>query len=230
MVAESAVPPRGAVVPGISLANPQWLAERIADMGISWGTGHSRVSGTLWWCMAASSLIDPITTAYAEGRRPHRPDLEHLECEIRPDGGVERVRPILRDPAADEAVLPETTSLGSNAPAAIGIALRDSVSRIVPAVAEVSGASVASLWAIAADTIGNRALDAGDPEAGTRLAHDVAGRLPLPRFAEVGGRTFVRRISCCLVFEVPGCRMCTSCPKRPNAERDELLAELAARS
>ncbi|WP_373867120.1 (2Fe-2S)-binding protein [Nocardia neocaledoniensis] len=32
-------------------------------------------------------------------------------------------------------------------------------------------------------------------------------------------------MSCCLVYEVPGCQMCTSCPKRPAAERAALLAE-----
>ncbi|MBF6170206.1 (2Fe-2S)-binding protein [Nocardia blacklockiae] len=216
MVAEAVAAAHGAVVPGTMLTRPQWLGERIADMGISWGTGNSRVAGTLWWCMAASSLVDPIATAYAEGRAAALPELEHLRCEIRPDGGVERVLPA--DPVAGAE--PD--------PAAVGPALRNTLGRIIPAVAEVSGAGVASLWAIVADAIGNRALDAGDGEAGARLAREVAGRLPVPRFTDVGARTFVRRISCCLVFEVPGCDMCTSCPKRPAAERRRLLADLAA--
>ncbi|MBF6059823.1 (2Fe-2S)-binding protein [Nocardia terpenica] len=205
----------GAMVPATVLTSPRWLAERIADMGISWGTGDSRVSGTLWWCMAASSLIDPIVTAYATRRRAPSPELDHLLCEIRPDGGVERVLPLPGDVPQD--------------PAEVGRALRKSLARIIPAVAEVSGASVASLWAVVADAIGNRALDAGDAEAGSRLAGEVAGRLPVPRFTDVGGRTFVRRISCCLVFEAPGCQMCTSCPKRPPAQRHAMLTELAAR-
>ncbi|WP_024805669.1 (2Fe-2S)-binding protein [Nocardia sp. BMG51109] len=251
MVAESAVSARAAMVPGTALTNPQWLGERIADMGISWGTGNSRVAGTLWWCMAASSLVDPIATAYAEGRPAHVPELEHLRCEIRPDGGVERVLPVDegagQDAAAagtgrvdtvmsprrghsdsgDTAVAPPVPEVADDR--AVGPALRKSLGRIIPAVAEVSGAGVASLWAIVADTIGNRALDAGDAEAGSRLAREVAGRLPVPRFTDIGGRTFVRRISCCLVFEVPGCEMCTSCPKRPPAQRHALLSELAAR-
>ncbi|GAB2687714.1 (2Fe-2S)-binding protein [Nocardia thraciensis] len=214
MVAESAVS-RGAVVPGTMLTRPQWLAERIADMGISWGTGNSRVAGTLWWCMAASSLVDPIATAYAQGRPAYLPELDHLLCEIRPDGGVERVAPVHPESSAAED--------------SVGQALRKTLGRIIPGVAEVSGAGVASLWAVVADAIGNRAIDAGDPEAGARLAREVAGRLPVPRFADIGGRTFVRRISCCLVFEVPGCEMCTSCPKRPAAQRHTMLSELAAR-
>ncbi len=213
MVAEP-VPARGTVVPGTMLTRPQWLSERIADMGISWGTGDSRVSGTLWWCMAASSLVDPIAAAYAEGRAVRFAELEGLRCEVRPDGGIERVLPVEGDDTA-------TTD-------DVGPLLRKTLERIIPAVAEVSGASVASLWAIVADAIGNRALDAGDGEAGTRLGREIAGRLPVPRFVEITPRTFVRRISCCLVFEVPGCDMCTSCPKRPSAERQELLAALAA--
>ncbi|MCU1640760.1 MAG: hypothetical protein JWN03_1035 [Nocardia sp.] len=210
-------PVRMSEVPGTRLLDAQWLGERISEMGISWGTGDSRVSGTLWWCMAASSLVDPIVGAYAHGLPALDPTLERIGCEIRPDGGVERVLP-LAGTAADEA---PTESVGH--------ALRHTLSRVVPVVAEVSGAGVASLWAIVADAIGNRALDAGAQESGALLAREVAGRLPVPRFSDIGGRTFVRRISCCLVFEVPGCEMCTSCPKRPAAQREVLLAELAAR-
>ncbi|MBU3065013.1 (2Fe-2S)-binding protein [Nocardia sp. NEAU-G5] len=206
------------IVPGVALTRPEWLAERIADMGISWGTGDSRVSGTLWWCMAASSLVDPVATAYAEGRPAAAPVLEELRCEVRPDGGIERV--VRGTAAAGHA----------EADAEVGPALRRTLDRVIPVVAEVSGAGAPSLWAIVADAIGNRALDAGDAEAGARLAREVAGRLPVPRFIDVSGRAFVRRTSCCLVFEVPGCQMCTSCPKRPAAERHDLLTELATGS
>ncbi|WP_040809809.1 (2Fe-2S)-binding protein [Nocardia concava] len=238
-----------ALVPGTELVRAEWLAERIADMGISWGTGNSRVSGTLWWCMAASSLVDPIVAAVASGEPAFDPALEHIGLEIRPDGGVERVIPERHHYAvALAATIPamhasdanlaaaEANSAHPEAPSAerctttpVGHALRHTLSRVIPVVAEVSGAGVPSLWAIVADAIGNRALDIGAPEAGARLARDVAGRLPVPRFQDIGGRTFVRRISCCLVFEVPGCEMCTSCPKRPAPQREALLAELAAR-
>ncbi|WP_246023296.1 (2Fe-2S)-binding protein [Nocardia yunnanensis] len=229
-------------MPGTELLRPEWLAERIAEMGISWGTADSRVSGTLWWCMAASSLVDPIVAAVASGQPAFDPALEHLGLEIRADGGVERVIPephayaialgtvAAEGPATDmNCAHPEPHSAACCATAPIGQALRHTLSRVIPIVAEVSGAGVPALWAIVADAIGNRALDIGAAEAGARLARDVAGRLPVPRFQDVGGRTFVRRISCCLVFEVPGCEMCTSCPKRPAPDREARLAELAAR-
>ncbi|WP_040825205.1 (2Fe-2S)-binding protein [Nocardia jiangxiensis] len=236
MVAVSA----GTVVPGVVLTRPEWLAERISDMGISWGTGDTRVSGTLWWCMAASSLIDPVVAAYASGLTAPDMILEHLLCEVRPDGGIERVFPAATsgDSAAGSGSVAdhsredrgsccaEIDPVGAES---VARNLRETLARIIPAVAEVSGAGVAALWAIVADAIGNRAIDAGDAEAGARLAAQVAGRLPVPRFIDIGERTFVRRISCCLVFEVPNCQMCTSCPKRPAAERQELLSALAAR-
>ncbi|MFE3192950.1 (2Fe-2S)-binding protein [Nocardia sp. NPDC059240] len=257
MVAQT--PVSQAQVPGTELLRPQWLAERIADMGISWGTANTRVSGTLWWCMAASSLVDPIVAAVASGQPAFDPALEHISLEVRPDGGVERVIPEPHaytvalaaglippgptpvDLADSPAEVVDSASAGVNCghpephsaacctTTPIGQALRHTLSRVIPVVAEVSGAGVPSLWAIVADAIGNRALDIGAAEAGARLARDVAGRLPVPRFQDVGGRTFVRRISCCLVFEVPGCEMCTSCPKRPAPEREAKLAELAAR-
>lgn len=198
-------------VPGRSLTQPQWLAARIAEMGHSWGTTSPRIAGTLWWCMVASALVEQVARAYAQGQPAVEPVLDRFDCEIRPDGGVERIHVLAApDPAAEP-----------------GAALRETLAAVIGPVAEVSGAGVPALWAIVADAVGNRALDAGDAEAGSRLAAEIGAKLPKPRFVEVGGRTFVKRISCCLVYEVPNCEMCTSCPKRPAAERAALLEELA---
>lgn len=199
-------------VPGRTLTQPDWLAARIAEMGHSWGTTSPRIAGTLWWCMVASALVEQIARAYARDERAVEPVLDHFDCEVRPDGGVERIH-VLAEP--DEVTEP-------------GTALRETLAAVIGPVAEVSGAGVPALWAIVADAVGNRALDAGSPDAGARLATEIGGKLPTPRFVEVGGRTFVKRISCCLVYEVPNCEMCTSCPKRPSAEREAMLEKLAA--
>ncbi|MFD3593601.1 (2Fe-2S)-binding protein [Nocardia sp. NPDC058640] len=195
-------------VAGRLLADPAWVSARIAEMSRSWGTETPRVGGTLWWCMVASALVDQITTAYASGRPAPIATLDGLECEVRPDGGVERVH-----------------FRGKSPEAAVGTALRETLTTVIMQVAAVSGAGIPALWAIVADAIGNRALDAGAPEAGTKLAAEIGAKLPAPRFITVGTRTFVKRISCCLVYGVPGCEMCTSCPKRPSAERTALLAQ-----
>ncbi|MFC9896484.1 (2Fe-2S)-binding protein [Nocardia sp. NPDC127579] len=216
----------GGPVPGSALTQPEWLAARIAEMGESWGTTVPRVAGTLWWCMAASALVEQSARAYAQHRPAPAPALDRLHCEVRPDGGIERIH--IRTGAVP-ADLPDDDA-GWSHRAEAAAALRATLAALVPVVAAVSGAGVPSLWAIVADAAGNRALDAGDPQAGARLAADVGGKLPVPRFVEINGRTFVRRISCCLVFEVPGCQMCTSCPKRPAAEREALLGGLATGS
>ncbi|WP_235211216.1 (2Fe-2S)-binding protein [Nocardia brasiliensis] len=198
-------------VPGRTLTEPQWLAARIAEMGHSWGTTSPRIAGTLWWCMVASALVEQVARAYAHGQPAVEPVLDRFDCEVRPDGGVERIHVLAEPDAAAEP----------------GVALRETLAAVIGPVAEVSGAGVPALWAIVADAVGNRALDAGDGAAGARLAAAIGGKLPIPRFVEIGGRTFVKRISCCVVYEVPGCEMCTSCPKRPAAERTAMLERLA---
>ncbi|MGS2805227.1 (2Fe-2S)-binding protein [Nocardia sp. MW-W600-9] len=205
-------------VPGRLLTDPTWVSARIGEMSRVWGTETPRVGGTLWWCMVASALVDQITAAYTAGVPAPIPALDELDCEIRPDGGVERVR--FRSTVALAAAAD-----GAAAAEAVGAALRETLTAVILQVAAVSGAGVPALWAVVTDAIGNRALDAGAPEAATRLAGEVGSRLLAPRFVTVGDRTFVRRLSCCLVYEVPGCQMCTSCPKRPAAERAALLAQ-----
>jgi ferric iron reductase protein FhuF len=115
--------------------------------------------------------------------------------------------------------------------------LRASLAAVVGAVAEAGGVRERPLWAIAADSLANRLLDlgraAGDPAAATAraraLAEAIGAPLPAPRYEDVGGARFTRRASCCLLYELPSGSMCTSCPRRPPAERRALL-ERAARS
>lgn len=277
-------------VPGRMLTDPDWLTARIAEMGRSWGTGAARVGGTLWWCMVASALVEPVARAYAAGERAPLARLDRIGCDVRSDGGVDRIvftgptdivgeaagpnaeagDDLARSGGTSTAVHADREDHGRSGDAtreragsiedlvpgggtqpcgdgfhdveaavvdqdrsvparsAAGTALHDTLAAVIAQIAAVSGARQPALWAVVADAIGNRAIDAGVPEAGTRLAAEIGGKLPAPRFVEIGDRTFVRRISCCLVYEAPGCEMCTSCPKRPSAEREQLLARMAA--
>lgn len=202
-------------VAGAALVRPDRLRADIATLGRSWGTADPRVAGTLWWYMAASVLVEQVVRTVAAGRSMPVPALDRLECAMRPDGSVERIH-VSGDAATVESE-----------PRLLAAALRETVDALVAAVAEASGARVAALWAITADALGNRALDAGSPQVAVTLADEIGGKLPVPRFVEVEGRTFVRRVSCCLIHEVPTCRMCAGCPKRPPAERLSILRELA---
>ncbi|MEV0360952.1 (2Fe-2S)-binding protein [Nocardia sp. NPDC050697] len=240
-------------VGGAALRDPAWVTARITEMGRSWGTGSCRAAGTLWWCMVASALVQPVVRAYAAQSAVPTVELDRITCPVRADGGVETVHFPADPPAAalasgaaqagdaalaltgtaptgtgpvERAQSPHAANGRASDTRAAAHALRASLASVIATVAQASGAGIPALWAVVADAIGNRAIDAGAAAIAPALAHDVGGKLPTPRFQEVAGRTFVKRISCCLVFEAPGCAMCTSCPKRPAAEREQLLTAL----
>ncbi|NKY60872.1 (2Fe-2S)-binding protein [Nocardia flavorosea] len=108
-------------------------------------------------------------------------------------------------------------------------ALRATVATVIDRLAAVSGVRAPALWAVVTDVVASWAVDARAPEIGQWLAAELGPALPAPRFVDVAGRTFVRRASCCLVYEAPSCEKCVSCPKRPPAERAALLADYARR-
>ncbi|MGW5754333.1 (2Fe-2S)-binding protein [Nocardia rhamnosiphila] len=211
-------------VSGRMLTDESWLAARIADLGASWRTDSMRVSATLWWCMTASALVEQVVRALAQRRPIPAPTLDRLLLTLRADGTVERVE---IDAAgwhvagADSGI--ETTE------ADIAGALRETLTMVIDRLTAVSGVRGPALWAVVTDVVGSWAVDAGQPPIGRRLAEAVGTALPEPRFVEVAGRTFVRRASCCLVYEAPGCEKCVSCPKRRPHEREALLADYARR-
>ena len=59
------------------------------------------------------------------------------------------------------------------------------------------------------------------------LAAAIGPPLPMPRYVDVAGARFTQRASCCLMVELPGGALCTSCPGRKPAERLALLKQAA---
>ncbi len=108
---------------------------------------------------------------------------------------------------------------------------------MVDAVAAAGGMRPRPLWAIAADSLANRLLALGralgEEHRVTALAAPLAAAvgppLPAPRYVDVAGVRFTRRVSCCLLYRLPPEPLCTSCPRRPAAERAVLLEDTAAR-
>ncbi|WP_328397227.1 (2Fe-2S)-binding protein [Nocardia sp. NBC_00416] len=219
-------------VHGPMLADDAWLAARIADLNTSWGTDSPRVGGTLWWCTTASALVEQVVRAVAQDLPLPAPTLDRLVLTLRADGTVERVGihdgvPDVARPAAVGAhpAAAETTATVTD----IGVALRETLTTVIDRLTAVSGVREPALWAVVTDALASWAVDAGQPPVGRRLAEAIGAALPAPRFVEVAGRTFVRRVSCCLVYEAPGCEKCVSCPKRRPEEREALLADYARR-
>jgi ferric iron reductase protein FhuF len=211
------LPPAGAVsVPAASLADPMWTAEVLARRAPAQGTADLRVLATVWWYSVSSVLLTPPLAGLVTGL-PLSARLEDLTVSVLPG--------LL--PGAAVAAGPGSADLAAD--------LRASIAAVVAAVAEAGGMAERPLWAIAADSLANRLLvlgqAVGDVGRATALAVPLASAvgppLPAPRYEDVAGSRFVRRVSCCLVDRTRGMPTCTSCPQRPPAERRLLLERLA---
>ncbi|NGP09185.1 hypothetical protein G6038_27670 [Rhodococcus sp. 14C212] len=223
-----------AVLPGTVTTDPRWLAGRVSDTGRRWDCGDPRVNGTLWWYSASSTLVaGPVAMLLATGYAPD-PDPARLRCVLREDGYLGAVRSSRLLPGAD----------------AFARALVPALSAIIAPLARVSGAPERALWAVASDSIANRALDAGraarrvDDGCTLAAALSMPPLLP-PRFVDVDptgsvtaaapgspepadGRRFLRRSSCCLIYRATDSGTCTSCPRRSPADRAAALLRYVA--
>jgi hypothetical protein len=208
-------PPTGEVVPAVRLADPAWTAEVLARRGRAARSTDLRVLATLWWYSVSTVLVTPALAGLVVGV-PLSARLADIAVSLLP--GVQPIAAVARagdgDPAAD---------------------LRASLSAVIGAVAEAGRMRERPLWAIATDSLANQLLAlgraVGDVSAVTALAGPLAtaigAPMPAPRYVDVGGARFVRRASCCLVVELPGGALCTSCPRHPPAERHALLKRAA---
>lgn len=205
------------VLPGAVLTDPRWLARRVEDTGRRWNHDDPRVNGTLWWYSASSTLVAaPLAMLLGRGLAPD-PTPPRLTVSLQPNGYLQSAR--------SDRLLPSV--------AAFADALVQAHSEVITALASVSGAAPRALWAIATDSIANRALEAGravgDPARGVELAHAVCQPSLLPAsYVDVEGpertRRFVRRSSCCLIYVATDGGKCMSCPRRaPEDRRAELI-------
>ena len=208
------VPPGVDVVPAIRLTDPAWTAEALAGRARWQGTSDPRVLATVWWYSVSTVLLAPPLAGLATGR-PLSARAEDTVVALR--HGYQPVAAEASAPAADPAA-----------------ELRTTLASVIEAIAEAGRMRERPLWAIATDSLANQCLALGralgDVPTLTRLAAHVAAAigppLPGPRYVDVGRVRFTRRASCCLLVEVPGQAMCTSCPRRPPAERQALLERL----
>ena len=204
-------PPSADLVPALRLADPSWTAEVLTARGRSARSADSRVLATVWWYSASTVLVTPALAGLVAGV-PLSARLADITVSLAPG-----IQPIAADASAGGGDLAGD--------------LRGSLSAVIAAVAEAGRMRERPLWAIATDSLANQLLAigraVGDVAAVTALAGPVAtaigAPLPLPRYVDVAGARFVRRASCCLVLELPGRDLCTSCPRRSPTDR---LAQL----
>jgi ferric iron reductase protein FhuF len=216
-------PAAAAAFPADRFAEAAWTAELLAlrsrrHGAPGQGTDDPRVLATLWWYSAASALLTPPLAGLVTGI-PLSARLGDLTVSVLPS----------LVPIAAEATGPGSGDLAAD--------LRESLGAVVAAVAEAGRMRERPLWAIATDAVADRLLvlgrAVGDVARATALAAPLAAAvgtaLPVPRYEDVGGTRFVRRTSCCLLYRVPDGTTCTSCPRRPPAERLSLLERVAGR-
>ncbi len=211
------VPPGAVLVPGDRFSDAAWTAQVLDARTPRRGAVERGTVATVWWYSASTVLVTPPLAGLVAGV-PLSARLADLTVALLPD-----LTPIA-------AVAPG----GAGSPAAD---LRETLAAVVAAVAEAGGVRERPLWAIATDALANTLLTLGRstgrvPEVtalARPLAEAIGAPLPLPRYEDVGRARFTRRASCCLLYRMPAGSLCTSCPRRPPAERLALLEDVARR-
>ena len=210
-------PPSAEPLPATVLADPVRTARLLTARALAQGTEDRRVLATVWWYSVSTVLLTPSLAGLVTGI-PLSARLEDTSLAFL--AGGQPVAALSAAPAGNLAA-----------------ELRESLAAVVAAVAEAGGMRERPLWAIATDSLANRLLALGralgDVPRVTALAAPLVaavGRpMPAPRYEDVDGVRFTERVSCCLLYRVPHEPLCTSCPRRPPAERQILLEDAAAR-
>lgn len=197
-VAELGEPSGLSPVPALAITDSGWLGAQIEAAARRYRYNRLPDIGVLWWYSASSVLLGPAV----ESRDP---GLSSVTLYVHPDGRILD---------AHSAVALED----------VGPRLAEALTASIEAVVRQTGAHRRALWAIATDSLANRALWAGlDRSVAEKLAATVGPELPMPRYVEVSGRLVVRRASCCLIYLAPGQAKCVSCPRQTPEQRRQRL-------
>ncbi|MET0233849.1 MAG: (2Fe-2S)-binding protein [Kibdelosporangium sp.] len=180
-------------VPATAVTDPSWLSAQLSLSAKRYPLGDQVTLGVLWWYSASTVLLGP----FVDGKDP---SLRAITLLLEADGRVLDARSPARhgDPVSG---------------------VRDMLTAAITSVSKVSGARARQLWAITTDSLANRLLWAGRPETAVDVAAAIGPELPRPRYVEVNGRQFVRRGSCCLIFQGVTTPKCTSCPRQTPETR-----------
>jgi ferric iron reductase protein FhuF len=207
-------------VPATAITDPEWIRAQLTAAGRRYRLDRRPTIGVLWWYSASSVLLGPPVESLVRTGAAADPSLSAMTLLVEPDGRM-------LDARSDSVLCRDK----------LGTALAETLGGCVAAVSGASGAPGRALWAIATDSLANRLLALGramgDERRVTALAAPLAAAvgppLPAPRYVDVAGARFTRRVSCCLLYRLPPEPLCTSCPRRPAAERELLLEDTAAR-
>jgi hypothetical protein len=189
-------------VPATAIADPGWLESQLDAAKRLYERADRPTLGILWWYSASTVLLGPAVSSCD-------PALASVRLTVHPDGRLVDAR---------SAVF--TGDMGPR--------VRQMLISAIGSVSSASGARERTLWAITTDSLANRLLWAGKPELAVPFAASVGPELPRPRYVEVAGRQFVRRVSCCLIYQGTRTTKCTSCPRQTPEERLTRLTRAAS--
>lgn len=187
-------------VPATAVTDPGWLSAQLSLSRRRYPLGTVPALGVLWWYSASSVLLGPAVSG-------QDPALSAVTLVLQPDGRI---------------VEAQSSAFSGDMAARV----RGMLGSAVAAVAKVSGARERQLWAIATDSLANRLLWAGQSDQAVSFAAAIGPELPAPRYVEVNGRQFVRRVSCCLIYQGTRTDKCTSCPRQTPETRLTRLQQL----
>lgn len=214
----------GAVsVPAGTLVDERRLAGQLDACAKLYGRAKPQVLGTIWWYSVSSVLVAPALESLAGTGTALDPALESVRLLQLPDGRLTGAR--------STSVFGEIA--GPAELAELGARMGTALAGPIEVISAQTGAGEPALWAIAADSIANRLLWAemalAEPvtELAGPLAEAIGKRMPLPRYVDVDSRRFVRRVSCCLIYQATGGQKCVSCPHQHPDERAQRLQEVA---
>jgi hypothetical protein len=188
-------------VPATAVTDPAWLSAQLDLATRLYPRADRPTLGVLWWYSASVVLLGPAVSGLD-------PALASVTLTLYSDGRLVDAR-------------------SGSFDGQMGPRVREMLESAISSVSSVSGARARTLWAIATDSLANRMLWAGTPELASSLAAAVGPELPQPRYVEVAGRQFVRRVSCCLIYQGTNTAKCTSCPRQTPAERLARLTQAA---
>lgn len=219
--------PEETAVPAARVRDPEWMREQIRLRRLIWGTDDTRVLATLWWYSASARMIAPSIASLVVTGEPLSPELDDLWLHCKPDSRLSGATSTTVLPALPDGE--HAATVDSPALTALATALGNTFGEVIPAVAAAGRMRERPLWALATDAIAGRLLWAGEASGAVEKATRMAGPLvtaigatiPAPRYTRTvtESRVTTNRVSCCLLYRVPGEHKCRGCPGRPPGDR-----------
>jgi hypothetical protein len=244
-------------VPASAIFDPEWIGDELRLRAARWQVDTPLILGTVLWRAISNSLVLPtIASKFVTGTALspaladvylHRRALTGRDTDFVEPGRVSTM---------DGTATPNRKMYGRLVGArstrvltgSVEAALLEALGAGIEYFASVCGKGERRLWAVSVDSVAARFLWAGQATGRVGEAMDTARatvqaisdqlpgpRLPEPRFVEVAPvppslpRTFVHRVSCCLLYNGPHGVKCSTCPRQHPEVRLERLVERSRR-